>query len=347
MRDDIDNLLNELTARHADRRLHVFQVNVESLDGDKLKLAGRLLEQDNLDALREALRARFPSLQVDDSSIRILRRLPAAMLTVATNLTDLHVADTFLCELLTQFTNGVRLEVLEEKDRWRFVRQDDGYLGWAFTSYLTADAAPGPATHMVQAPIAKLFATPPAENDAPMPPATRLVAGTRVRVVEHSAGGAWSRIEPVGRSIPGGWTKSHALLDLAMLPLDPAAARTRMLDHARRLTGTCYLWGGCSAFGIDCSGLAQLVHRLCGYELPRDADMQFAAGRPIPGDGGDARPGDLLFFSETGKKITHVAVSTGGWNIIHSSRFHNGVYEDDVRQRPHLRDTFAGARTFL
>jgi hypothetical protein len=33
--------------------------------------------------------------------------------------------------------------------------------------------------------------------------------------------------------------------------------------------------------------------------------------------------------------------------MIHSSRFHNGVYEDDVQARPHLRDNFAGARTFL
>ena len=43
----------------------------------------------------------------------------------------------------------------------------------------------------------------------------------------------------------------------------------------------------------------------------------------------------------------HVGISTGGMNMIHSSRTRNGVYEDDVEQVEHLRNTFAGARTFL
>ena len=347
MRDDVEQLLKELTARNSDRRLHVFQLHVDSLEGDALRLSGRVLEQENLDDLREAIRARFPALRVDDSSIRVLRCSPAKYLSVATNLTDLHVGDGFLTELLTQVTNGVRLEELEARDRWRFVRQADGYLGWAFNSYLTPDAATGPATHMIESAIAPVFQHVPA--DAGPYPVTRLLAGTRVRVAERSADGSWSRIEHVGRSIPGGWTKSELLRDLAELPLAPALARQRMIEHARRLTGTYYLWGGCTAFGIDCSGLAQLVHRLCGYELPRDADMQFAAGRAVPGgdDGAAARPGDLLFFSESGTRITHVGLSLGGWNIIHSSRFHNGVYEDDVRERDHLKKSFAGVRTFL
>ncbi len=107
-----------------------------------------------------------------------------------------------------------------------------------------------------------------------------------------------------------------------------------------------YLWGGCSAWGIDCSGFAQLMHRLSGVTLPRDADMQYEAGRPVDYP---YQPGDLLFFGESGdrRKITHVAISLGGWDIIHSSRRINGVYHDNVQAVPGLRDSFAGARTFL
>jgi cell wall-associated NlpC family hydrolase len=119
-----------------------------------------------------------------------------------------------------------------------------------------------------------------------------------------------------------------------------------MVADAAGFIGVPYLWGGCSALGIDCSGYAQLLHRLIGVTLPRDADMQYAAGGPVEPP---YQPGDLLFFGEAGArpKITHVAVSLGGWRILHSSRARNGVYEDDVQAVPHLAESFIAARTFV
>ncbi len=35
-----------------------------------------------------------------------------------------------------------------------------------------------------------------------------------------------------------------------------------------------YLWGGKSPFGIDCSGFTQVVYKICGHQLPRDASQQ-------------------------------------------------------------------------
>ena len=70
---------------------------------------------------------------------------------VAANLTDLHREPSFLSEMLTQVFNGTVLEILEEKDRWCFVRQTDGYQGWAHRPYLTTPPAPA-ATHIVCAP---------------------------------------------------------------------------------------------------------------------------------------------------------------------------------------------------
>ena len=334
MNDQLQKVLADVAGKYNDRRLHVCDVRADVDEEGGVKIAGRVLEAAYLDAIRASLPA---GAKVDASGVHVLRRPSTTrMATVATNLTDLHVEPSFLSELLTQVMYGVTLEVLEEKDKWAFVRQADGYLGWAYRPYLTGDVPPEP-THLITPTSARVWGDPEFSE----PAVTMLHGGTALRV-------DGARVEFAGGMLRGGYVLSETsnLRPLASLPLPAAQAREQMIVDARRYTGANYLWGGCSAGGIDCSGFAQLVHRLSGYTIPRDADMQFAAGSPVEKD---FQPGDLLFFTgdHNKRKISHVGISTGGWNMIHSSRFHNGVYEDDVQQRPHLRDTFAGARTFV
>jgi gamma-D-glutamyl-L-lysine dipeptidyl-peptidase len=91
-----------------------------------------------------------------------------------------------------------------------------------------------------------------------------------------------------------------------------------MKTVATKFLGAPYLWGGKTPFGIDCSGLTQMVFRICGYNLQRDAWQQALQGKPLKDDG-QPSPGDLAFFCNRENKIVHVGIVFPESRIIHAS----------------------------
>lgn len=79
-----------------------------------------------------------------------------------------------------------------------------------------------------------------------------------------------------------------------------------------------YQWGGKSPFGIDCSGFTQMVFRICGYQLNRDAWQQALQGKPVTSLE-EAQPGDLVFFNREDGRIDHVGILLPRGRIIHAS----------------------------
>lgn len=98
-------------------------------------------------------------------------------------------------------------------------------------------------------------------------------------------------------------------------PRDPREAIT---ETALSFLHTPYLWGGRSMFGIDCSGFTQIVFKINGIKLPRDASQQAGEGSLIPFLN-ESKPGDLAFFDSEEGKITHVGILTGQGKILHAS----------------------------
>ena len=99
--------------------------------------------------------------------------------------------------------------------------------------------------------------------------------------------------------------------------------RPGVVPVARQFVGvTPYLWGGTTPAGFDCSGLVQYVYREAyGINLPRTSRQQFHAGVFIPLSHRHLmRPGDLVFFSSTGRpeNIHHVGIYIGNNRIIHA-----------------------------
>lgn len=103
-----------------------------------------------------------------------------------------------------------------------------------------------------------------------------------------------------------------------------------------------YLWGGRSPFGIDCSGFTQLVYKLHGYKLPRDAYQQVELGSPLSFVE-EAEAGDLAFFDNEEGRIVHVGILLNNEQIIHASgcvrvdKFdHYGIFNSETKKYSHL-----------
>ena len=79
-----------------------------------------------------------------------------------------------------------------------------------------------------------------------------------------------------------------------------------------------YQWGGKSPFGIDCSGFVQMVFKISGYSLPRDASQQIKIGKPVKNIE-ESKAGDLAFFHNKENKIVHVGIIFDEEKIIHAS----------------------------
>ena len=105
-----------------------------------------------------------------------------------------------------------------------------------------------------------------------------------------------------------------------------------MVALSKRFLGLPYLWGGTSPLGFDCSGYVQLIYKMSGIPILRDADIQMEKSGLVPVAPGDERAGDLVFF---GKGIGHVGM------MINTEEFINAtVHEKPVVQVSRLKDRY-------
>lgn len=199
-------------------------------------------------------------------------------------------------ELVTQVLFGETFTILEQKEKWsKICLTTDGYEGWIDNKQLT------PITENQYQKIqqkAKFYCADLIDyvtgNNTLLP----VSLGSDLTFLEFTDVNTQQLIFD-GNIITGVQPKSN-LLQTAFLYLNAP-----------------YLWGGKTPFGIDCSGFTQMVYRLNGYSIPRDASQQAKIGEPLSFIE-ESEAGDLAFFDNEEGQIIHVGIIMENNYIIHA-----------------------------
>jgi hypothetical protein len=189
-------------------------------------------------------------------------------------------------EMVSQGLFGEELEVLEKQEKWSMIRmKEDGYEGWIDNKQWESVSV---HDELVQV-------------NLPL-----------IQCHQSSIDMIWL---PAGAKAPNAWITSSSSVKWTGSLLDIEKCAMLFLN-------TPYLWGGRTAMGIDCSGFTQLVFRLNGILIPRDAYQQADIGTTVTFTE-ESQTGDLAFFDNAEGRIIHVGIilrdSDNGCRIIHAS----------------------------
>ena len=221
-----------------------------------------------------------------------------------------------MSEMVTQLLYGDHFKVLEKRKKWSRIRLAfDNYEGWIDNKQFI---------NIQEEEYNSLDHT-PLRSSADM---VDFVIGQNSQLFSICLGSNVSACSKLGHSFEGKFL-------VGKLP------KEKFIETALLYINAPYLWGGKSPFGIDCSGFTQMVYKLNGYRLLRDASQQATQGEALSFIE-ESEPGDLAFFDNDEGRITHVGIIMEDNYIIHAhgkvriDRLdHSGIFNYEVRNHTH------------
>lgn len=223
-------------------------------------------------------------------------------------------------EMVNQLLFGESMRVIKRKNNWLKVQSlHDNYEGWLRNNLVI--------------------------NIEDKMPADLFVAGELINTI--TSDGLKIHI-PMGSSLPGFCNGAGKLGDFQYgfkgfsfnrNEIKPGENIVRQLTTA--WLNAPYLWGGRTPFGVDCSGFVQMVFKMMGLDLLRDAWQQAGQGMKIK-KLENVQCGDLAFFDNARGKIIHVGILLSPSAIIHASGKvrideidNKGITNSDTGKRTH------------
>ena len=225
-------------------------------------------------------------------------------------------------EMVSQEFLGMPVKILQKGKSWSQIQTTDGYKGWMLNESLEMKTPAQMAQwrkspRLVVTALQEIKAYDSPEATGPRSVVTDLLP---CDIVEGSLLAPQSgRVEitlPDGRKA---WADASSFTSIEEWANQPFNAQN-IIDRAYAMIGTPYIWGGNSAKMTDCSGLTKQCYLSNGIFLLRDASMQVNTGKRLnPADWRNFETADLIFFSNSSGRVSHVALYDKDGYYIHSS----------------------------
>ncbi len=223
-------------------------------------------------------------------------------------------------EMINQLLFGEVMEVVEEQKEWfRIKSLYDNYEGW-LTNHLVEEVEEAVALaplQYVSTGLVNPITLPNELINAPM--------GTSLTCLDEETRLLWDQLH----KYHGTYRNLNSKFSVDLL---------WKIVHS--WINAPYLWGGRTFLGVDCSGFVQVVFKVLGIPLLRDAYQQATQGTEVE-HLSDSQTGDVAFFKNEEGRIIHVGIILNGDQIIHAS----GKVRVDKIDKQGIINSTSGNRT--
>lgn len=247
--------------------------------------------------------------------------------TVTTETLNVRDGQGTDCKLLTQLPEGGVFDVIQYGDGWVYLNVDEDVQGWVSMDYVDISVKFDTAITLE-------------EEKAKIAEEERLAA--EAKEAEKKAREA-KEAEEARKQAAASKPQSNSSSGSSYTPQvsdstdtsSSSALRNAVVAYALQFVDNPYVYGGSSLTnGTDCSGFTMSVYANFGYSLPHSSGSQSGYGTSVSLD--SLLPGDLLFYTNGGSSIGHVAMYIGNGQVVHASTPSTGIKISSANYRTPL-----------